>query len=137
MPFRPTHALAVKPLKGESFEIWYGAGFHEPFGGLESRALKQALHAAVQTSRCSIIHFHEGKPLAVWHLRVGPLGNSGGSMRLSSSFRLNEKGEMMLALKVTKDRKQVMSDAQPMRYGQVKTYRHHGVGHMIVLLHMP
>jgi len=137
MPFRPTHALAVKPVKGEPFEIWYGDGFHEPFGGLESRALKQALYAAVKTSRCTIIHFHDGKPLGVWHLRVGPLGNSGGSMKLSSSFTLSEKGQMMLFLKVKKDGKEVLSDAQPMRYGQVKAYRHDGAGHMIVLLHMP
>jgi len=134
--FLPSQTMVVRLVTGRTFEIPYEGGFDQPFGGLESWLLKQALWACVWSSRISIIHFHDGKVLEVTHFGVPAAGaGSRASQTVSTSMRLDERGRLVLALKTWKDRKLVVDDARTVQYGQATTFAHKAVGHMIVLLH--
>ena len=84
-----------------------------------------------------MIHFHEGKVLDVTHCGVSRIGRSRATQKYEASMDLNEEGETVVRLKIRDNRKVIMEDAQPVRYGEAKTFKHNRPGHMIVLLHMP
>jgi len=137
-PYDPNRAMVVKPARGEAFQIKYNSRFSEPFGGLDSPQLKEALCAlAGYGTRCSVIHFREGKVLDVTRCRVPAIARgSEASQTWSASMDLDQQGRMVLSLKIRRNGKVLMEDAQPVRYGEATTFRHNGPGHMIVLLHM-
>ncbi len=138
-PRNPDRAMVVTLAGGEIFEIRYSSSFSEPFGGLDSPQLKEALWAlGGHGSRCSVIHFEEGKVLGVTHCRMPAVVRGGEACRAwSASMNLDEQGRIVLSLKIRRDREVIMEDAQPIRYGEATTFRHKGPGHMIVLLHKP
>ena len=135
-PVSPSHTMVVRLATGRTFEIPYNGDLDQPFGGLGSRPLKQALRATVRGSRISIIHFHEGKVIGVIHFDVPEAGaGSRASQTVSTSMRLDEQGRLVLALKTWKDRKLLVDGTRNVQYGQATTFPHKEVGHMIVLLH--
>ncbi|MBM4038312.1 MAG: hypothetical protein FJ290_07350 [Planctomycetes bacterium] len=138
-PRNPDRAMVVTLAGGEIFEIRYSSSFSEDFGGLDSPQLKEALWAVGgYGSRCSVIHFQEGKVLDVTHCRMPPITTGGeASQTWSALMNLDELGRIVLSLKIRRDGEVVMEDAQPIRYGEATTFRHTRPGHMIVLLHKP
>jgi len=128
---RCDYVMVVQLKSGQSFEIRYSSILGEPFGGLYSKDLKEALYFVSRLGgRCSLINFVDGKVTDVKHTWVGSSGQG-----LSVKMWLNIKGELVLRVKMYEKGKNTIDQSIPMHYGDAKVFNHKGKGHLIVLLH--
>ena len=135
---RPDYSLVVKPVKGGIFEIRYDSRVSAPFGGLESRELKEAIYAAtVSGGYCTAIHFKGNKVVGTTRCAIRAGGRKHGTEHYKVAMRIDERGRLILDLRIKRDGKVIMQGRLPMRYGQAKVFPHDGEGHMIVLLQEP
>jgi hypothetical protein len=135
----PDRALVVQPWHGEPFAIRYTSGLMEPFAGLESRGLKEALLALEGGQhRITIIHLVDDQIVHVVHTyAIAP--HLGGHATDSVDAKLNlarERG-LTLALTIHTGVEDLMKDEQPMRYGEVKVFKSKGPGVYVVMLNIP
>jgi hypothetical protein len=134
----PDYVLVVHPVTGAPFEIPYSSHLDEPFGGVHSRPLKEALYAlAGGTIKVTIIQFDQGAVQEVFHTQaIAPHGGGVYSARTSVEMRLNADDGLTLYVKVREKKTTLMEDNQPLRFGDAEVYKRTqaGRGHYIVLL---
>lgn len=125
------YVMVVQLRSGKSFEIEYNSILSQPFGGLHSRDLKEALYfVSRKGSQCSVIRFVDGQVTDVKHEWVGTYGHG-----LAVHMWLDAKGELVLRVEMSEEGKITMDHRLPMHYGDAKVFAHKGKGHVIVLLH--
>jgi len=135
----PDRVLVVQPEEGEPFEIPYHSAFHEPFGGVWSLALKEALHAlSGGESRITIIYFHEGEVRRVIHTSaIAPHRGGHSTPTTDAELHLTAEKGLTVWLKVRAGGEVLMDDEQPMHYGEAKVFGSKGAGSWLVVLNPP
>jgi len=135
----PDRVLVVQPEDGEPFEIPYHSSFDEPFGGVWSRALKEALHAlSGGESRITIVYLHEGEVRRVIHTSaIAPHRGGHSTPTTDAELHLTAGKGPTVWLKVRSGDEVLMEDEQPMHYGEAKVFASKGAGSWLVVLNPP
>jgi len=138
-PASPDRVLVVEPVEGEPFEILFSSYLHEPFGGVYSLELKEALYALADRSiPISIIHFDKGEVQRVIHeSAIAPHTGAGGSQTTKVEMHLTSEKGLTLYVRARDGKDVLMEDEKPLHYGEAKVFKSWGTGSYIVLLHNP
>jgi hypothetical protein len=139
MDTMPDRVLVVQPEAGEPFEIRYSSGFDEPFGGVWSLALKEALHAlSGGESRITIINVDDGQVRRVIHTSaVAPHRGGHSSPTADAELHLTAEKGLTVWLKVRSGDEVIMEGEQPMHYGEAKVFAAKDDGTWLVVLNPP
>jgi hypothetical protein len=118
----PDRALVIRLVEGPAVEILYSSHLREPFAGVESRKLKEALYAlSCNSNSLAIMQVRSDKTIDVKHTRAQSVQRSGvtSSGRVTLALRLGAEGDLVLSLKVTDEsRVRIFVDGQkPIQYG--------------------
>jgi len=137
-PLPPDRVLVVQPVKGEPFEFLYNASLHEPFAGVYSRELKEALYALSEPDiRMSLIELKGTQIHRTLNLSTIPAhrGGIGGQDYFVSLCLAPEQG-LLLRLKLKVD-DAVIEGELPAHFGQAVSYPAPAPWQCLVLLHEP
>ena len=127
------------PHGAKHIRIGYASGLTEPFAGLESRPLKDALHAlSGGQHRITIIHLDDDKVERVIHTyAIAPHLGGHGTDWLDAKLNLTPEKGLTLSLTIHTGVEDLMKDEQPMRYGEAKVFKSDGPGTYVVVLNIP
>jgi hypothetical protein len=129
-PWKPTRAeamrfdrvLVVQPVEGEPFEFLYSNEFTEPFAGLASPELKEALSAMSSVSRVSIIRLQDGKVQQTLLQEVIAPEGSVNTATMRTQLKMTPANGLMLAIKLRREGEVLVDDVLPIRYEQATVF---------------
>ena len=135
----PNRTLVVEPVNGEPFEFAYSDYLHEPFAGIYSLELKEALYALGGGDfPVTVIHLKDSQVKTVVHAGViAPHRGGIGGGNLSAELHLTPQAGISLWVKLSDNGKLVMEGESPMHFGDAKVFASGEAGIYIVLLHKP
>lgn len=138
-PFPPDRVLVIEPATGAPFEFAYSDYLDEPFAGVHSLELKEALYALGGGNfPISVILLKEGQVNAVSHHAViAPHRGGFGGGNLAAELRLTPQVGISLWVKIGDDERPVVERDMPMHFGDAKVFASGNEGIYIVLLHKP
>ena len=118
----PDRALVVRFVQGPAVEILYNCHLRDPFVGLQSRKLKEALYAlSCNSNSLAIMQVSSDKTVQVKHTWAQSVQRSGvtSSGPVTVALRLVAEGDLLLSLKVTDEsRTRILLDGQKaIQYG--------------------
>jgi hypothetical protein len=112
----PDRALVVRLVNGTVREIRYDSHLKQPFVGLESRKLKEALCGlSHRHNKLAVMHLKNGTTIDVHHMQPILVHRSGynSSRNHRIAFNLTAEGDLMLELRVRdKSRNPVRLDGE-------------------------
>ncbi len=135
----PDRSLRVVPVEGEPFEIVYVSDLDEPFGGVASRRLKEALWSlGGGRSHVSVIHIVQGRVRRVlWTPVPAPHGGCIQSKGLSAEMHLTPQRGLGLYLKLCDGDRVVFEGETPLGYGDAAVCASSESGLYVALLERP
>jgi len=139
-PMPPDRALVVQPVKGEPFEFLYSSALREPFAGVYSRELKEALYALSEnTTGFSVIQLDGGKVTRTLNEWTCPPHRGGvASQILAVALHLSPEKGLTMSLKLRDEKGNILLESeQPVHYGEATVFPSPGPGEFVVLLQKP
>jgi hypothetical protein len=137
-PCPPDSVVVIEPVRGEPFEFSYSRYLHEPFAGMYSRELKEALYSLGGGNfPITIIHFRHGTVQRVFHENVIAPHRGGTAGIFSAELHLTPKNGLTVWVNITENGRTVMEGEVPMHFGDAKVFPSTDQGSYIVLLNKP
>jgi hypothetical protein len=118
----PDRVLEIRLVDGATYEIRYNSHLNQPFAGLESRRLKEALYGlSCNSNKLAIMQVKSDKSIDVHHMQAILVQRSGISSNgiVTVAFNLTAEGNLVLNLKVRdSSRTRILVDGeQNIQYG--------------------